>query len=719
MTKHPLQKERLQFKNVILVLTVLLILKTTYCQNSIVGDGFGGRLWYKPYNYTVGAYSAYTICGDTNQLFGWGGNQYGQLGDGTNIGHTTPTRAIGMTQVLYYSTGYLMGAIRFDKSGWVWGHLAGNKPVKVIEKVKFLDAGMDVCTFIKTDGTVWSVGSNRDGSFGNNEMNESTTLIPQQMMGVKTAVRVANSGTNNTILLSDGTVMQAGKNFNFSMNLVPQKIMALNNIVDIKANQNNVIALDKNGNVFVWGLGRNGSNGNGTINDIRTPQLIKGLQNIVAISGCNDGDHFLALDSNHNCYAWGFNGYGQCGTTESQLNKPKLVANNVNDIMAGERFSYIIKSNGELWASGMSKDGSIWMNINNTIRYQFTKINPRIPPIELCEPTQKEPFAHRQLFIKICPGDSFTIGKHCYKTAEKFTDTINSSYSIDTIINTNISFNKISTHFQTISICEGGFYSVAKHRYYQTGIYKDSFKNAIGCDSILTTELKLRPVSRTTQTASICEGQEIKIGKRNYTLSGIYQDTFSNALGCDSIITIHIVVNKNPIANFDFSDSLIETGDTFQLLNLSIGANRFYWRFNFPLADSSDEWTPSFQYDQKGSKTIRLIALNRLTQCRDTVLKFININDNESLYIPNAFHPNGDGENDYFKPITKRFKNITMRIYNRWGLLLFETKEYALGWDGRYKNENCQQDIYVYTIEFRDSIQKNVKHFSGTFTLIK
>jgi gliding motility-associated-like protein len=719
MQKHPLQNKLFSFKNVTLVLIVLITLKVANAQNSIVGDGFGGRLWYKPYNYTVGAYSAYTICGDTNQLFGWGGNEYGQLGDGTNTGNATPTRVIGMTQVHYYSTGYLMGAIRYDKSGWVWGHLAGNKPVKVLDKVKFLDAGMDVVTFIKSDGTVWSVGSNLNGSFGNNEINENSTLIPQQMVGIKNAVRVANSGSNNTILLADGTVMQAGRNFYFSTTLTPQKIKGLENIVDIKANQSNALALDKYGNVYAWGSGMNGSNGNGTIKDNKTPQLITGLRNIVAISGCNDGDHFLALDSNHNCYAWGFNGYGQGGTTESRLYTPKLVATNVNDIMAGERFSYIIKTDGELYASGMSKDGSIWMNLQNKIRFQFTKINPRIPPIELCEPTRKEPFILKPLLIKICPGDSFSIGKHHYKIAGRFNDTIFSNYGLDTIITTHLSFNKVSTHSQIISICEGDFFRVAKHLYYNVGIYKDTFKNAIGCDSILTTEIKHRPVSHVTQTAAICEGEQIKIGRKTYLFTGIYHDTFTNIFGCDSILTIDILVNKNPLADFEFGTPFIETGDTFRLLNASTGANQFNWRFDFPFADSSTEVYPFYRYTKKGTKAVRLIATNRQTQCRDTMMKTISINDNETIFIPNAFHPDGNGENDYFKPITKRDKNITMQIFNRWGLLIFETSDYEIGWDGMYKHQNCPQDVYVYTIECRDSLQMNAKHFSGTFTLLR
>ena len=67
----------------------------------MVGDGFGGRLWYKPQNYTVGSYSAYTVCGDSFQLYGWGANHSGQLGDGTHNSTTSPVKAVGMSNVKF------------------------------------------------------------------------------------------------------------------------------------------------------------------------------------------------------------------------------------------------------------------------------------------------------------------------------------------------------------------------------------------------------------------------------------------------------------------------------------------------------------------------------------------------------------------------------------------------------------------------------------------
>jgi alpha-tubulin suppressor-like RCC1 family protein len=68
----------------------------------------------------------------------------------------------------------------------------------------------------------------------------------------------------------------------------------------------------------------------------------------VAISGCDDGYHFMALDANKNCYAWGDNFGHLTSANNRSYSTPSLVATNVIDIMAGETFSYIVKADGIL-----------------------------------------------------------------------------------------------------------------------------------------------------------------------------------------------------------------------------------------------------------------------------------------------------------------------------------------------------------------------------------
>ncbi|NUM51140.1 MAG: hypothetical protein HUU48_08485 [Flavobacteriales bacterium] len=290
-----------------------------YSQNSLVGDGFGGRLWYKPSNYTVGSYSAYSICytglcsDGPNELRGWGNNGTNQLGLGNLVsGTNTPIAIPNMDNVYYYSTGYIMGAIKKDFTGWVWGE-AGftnfNTPTQVINDVKFLDASIAVVSFVKNDGTVWSVGDGDFGNFGNG-LNITSSAVPVKMLNINNAARVANGYYTTHVLLNDGTVWAVGSDGPFgalgigSQNgtaYVPVQVQGLSNIVDIKSCTMGSLALDKDGNVYVWG-----DISLGLMSAIEpSPVKVPNLSKIVAISGCADGAHFMALDEDKNCFAWG------------------------------------------------------------------------------------------------------------------------------------------------------------------------------------------------------------------------------------------------------------------------------------------------------------------------------------------------------------------------------------------------------------------------------
>ncbi len=366
---------------------------TASAQNSMVGDGFGGRLWYKPQNYTVGSYSAYTVCGDSHQLYGWGANHSGQLGDGTNNSTTSPVKALGMTNVKFYSTGYNMGAIKWDSTAWVWGNPLGSTPTKVLDSVKFLDAAINMVSFVKYDGTVWTVGNNGSGAFGNDSIKNATIRKPVKMKKVNKAVRVALTFHTITILLSDKTVMTTGNNSNgclgntsnvSAVSKLPQAVPGLKGIVDIKSVTYATIALDSLGDVYAWG--NSDFCGNGNSGTQFYPAKINGLKKIVAISGSADGYHFMAIDENHNCYTWGRNIWGNMGigiVTASPT--PALISTDVSEIMAGETFSYLMKDDGTLWATGQSLGGSIYMNLKDSARDYFTKIDPTIAPLNLCE----------------------------------------------------------------------------------------------------------------------------------------------------------------------------------------------------------------------------------------------------------------------------------------------------------------------------------------------
>lgn len=372
----------------------------------MTGDGFGGRGWYKAHNYQVGAYSAYTVCGDSNQLYAWGDNGRGELGNGTLNPTIAPVAVTGMTHVKFYTSGYYSAVIKTDKTAWAWSLESmwpnASLPRDVLDNVKFVDGGSKHIVFVKEDGTVWGLGSNINGELGNGTTSANPIWVPVQMTGINSAVRAIAAATPNStiILLSDGTVKIAGGGYPFptTNSSVPITLAGLSNIVDLKGNAVVAYALDKNGEVYSFGRDFTSSPvlGLGDPTGIPTPPtkvtFPQGSASIVALSSNNDGYSCLALDSNQNVYGWGNNEFGQLGDgTFNSITTPKLIATNAIDIFAGENFSYILKADGTLWASGQSgydniNYGSIWMNLPNIQRNVFTQIDPTIAPMNLCAP---------------------------------------------------------------------------------------------------------------------------------------------------------------------------------------------------------------------------------------------------------------------------------------------------------------------------------------------
>ncbi len=87
------------------------------------------------------------------------------------------------------------------------------------------------------------------------------------------------------------------------------------------------------------------------------------------------------------------------------------------------------------------------------------------------------------------------------------------------------------------------------------------------------------------------------------------------------------------------------------------------------------------------------------------------------LFVPNAFTPLSD-KNNLFKPAQADVSDYRMNIYNRQGVLLFDSEDITYGWDGRSKGEVCPSGTYVYVISFRDTEGKPHTQ-KGTLMLLK
>jgi hypothetical protein len=117
---------------------------------------------------------------------------------------------------------------------------------------------------------------------------------------------------------------------------------------------------------------------------------------------------------------------------------------------------------------------------------------------------------------------------------------------------------------QSATICNGQSYTVGSSVYTTSGTYNDYFTAASGCDSIVTTILTVNPTYDTTIVATICDGDTYTVGTSNYSSSGNYTDTLATIYGCDSIVHTNLTVN--PIYNVQV-DTTICTGDSYVIGN--------------------------------------------------------------------------------------------------------------------------------------------------------
>lgn len=104
-------------------------------------------------------------------------------------------------------------------------------------------------------------------------------------------------------------------------------------------------------------------------------------------------------------------------------------------------------------------------------------------------------------------------------------------------------------------------------------------------------------------------------------------------------------------------------------------------------------------------KSLRFLLMIVLFSLSTSTFAISPVNqDPPNVYIPNVFSPNGDGVNDIFKVETGDIilEDFTLRVFNRWGTLLYETDDFTKGWDGKFQNEYLAPDVFVYSIQYKD-----------------
>jgi gliding motility-associated-like protein len=195
--------------------------------------------------------------------------------------------------------------------------------------------------------------------------------------------------------------------------------------------------------------------------------------------------------------------------------------------------------------------------------------------------------------------------------------------------------------------------------------------------------------------------------------------TVTDNNGCSNMLTQNNYINvyPNPVANFNSTpDDVDELDPTLYFTDLSQN-NISLWNWNFGDGNTSTTQNPSNTYDGAGVYLVSLYVENAYG-CSSQIEKEVAIKPVFSFYVPNAFTPDNDGDNDTFKGKGVNIDEYNMMIFDRWGEKIFETEILEEGWDGYYQNSLVQNGVYVYKIKLKDVLGEN-HNYIGSVTLVK
>ena len=349
----------------ILALLALLALymQKTRLVDSIVSSAKkslnGTKIVFNTQNFTISGGGGHSLAIDeSGQLWSWGDNYYGQLGNGNTITQTTPIKIKEGTKFTSTSGGEIH-SLAIDESGqlWSWGYnyygQLGNGTttntnstpinIKNSRETKWVavSAGYDHSLAIDENGQLWGWGNNNLYQVGN--------------------------GTNTNILS-------------------PREILSGRKVVAVSAGYDHTLAIDNEGYLYGWGDNEYSQVGEYALNSgtgsVVSGATVKGplklgydasISEYRKFKAVSTGRyHSLAIDESGQLWSWGYNEYGQLGNGVNTLYKSGIqILSEIKfvSIAAGIWHSLAIDESGQLWSWGYNNHGQLG---NGTITTVYT-----------------------------------------------------------------------------------------------------------------------------------------------------------------------------------------------------------------------------------------------------------------------------------------------------------------------------------------------------------
>ena len=337
--------------------------------------------------------------------------------------------------------------------------------------------------------------------------------------------------------------------------------------------------------------------------------------------------------------------------------------------------------------------------------------------------------------VTICTGSSYTVGTNVYTNAGQYIDVFTAANGCDSVITTNLFVESQISTSVTQTICTGATYLFDGNNLDVSGSYVDTLVAFAGCDSIVTLYLTVVPLITNSITETICEGTSTAFGTQTLSISGSYNEMFTTDTGCDSLVTMFLFVSptiENSISSvicegqsYTFgTQTLTTTGNYTEMFTTATGCDSLVELFltvsealDFTIYDSICDGESYVL----GSQTITVSGVYtenfpNAGGCDSLVTLELEVLDCQALLeISNICTPNDDGRNDTWRVSDlNQIMGCTVRIFNRWGELMYETNDYQNDWAGTKEGEILPDGAYYYTIGCEED-----REYQGAINLMR
>ena len=313
------------------------------------------------------------------ELFSWGFNSNGQLGDGTTTNRTSPVQIGSDSDWKMVNCGLVHNAaIKNNGTLWTWGFNRESQlgDGTTIDRHSPIQVGSDsdwsqvACGWlhsvaVKKDGTLWAWGDNSWGQLGDGT--RTTRKSPVKIGNSSDWKFVSCGEAHNIALKNDGTLWAWGYNGDGQLGdgstidkVSPIKIGNSNDWSQVTCGVGHTIAIKTDNTLWAWGGNFYGQLGDNSNSDKTSPIQIGTQMDWKLVE--TGKYHSLAIKSDGTLWAWGYNGQGRLGDgTNTNRYSPVQIGNETNwaNVSAGEIHSIGIKNDGSVWNWGYNNKGQL------------------------------------------------------------------------------------------------------------------------------------------------------------------------------------------------------------------------------------------------------------------------------------------------------------------------------------------------------------------------